>query len=156
MKKKKLLVFLGILTLLLLAMFFLAHKAYEARKAEVVANCRVLLGKETLEEKEKNFLAKYPGAKIYRPWEGASDIAIPPSGIISEGIGQIAFGFHYWNEVKIHDDPSVKGWTYASSGYDFCIFDAKNKSGCVIQIEYIFYAETSDNCSAKIISIHKP
>lgn len=141
---------------IIFALLLLMYRKHEARKAEVAANCRVLLEQKTLEEKEKLFTAKYPGSKIYRPWAESSQVTIHPSGIISEGVGRFIFGLHYWNEVKIHEDPALEGWTYASSGYDLCLVFTKRQLGCDIGIKYIFYAETSKNCTAEIMSSHTP
>ena len=154
--KKKVATFLGVWLFLILALLLFIYKNHEARKAEVVANCQTLLEEKTLEEKEGFFLAKYPGSKIYRPKEGASQVVIHPSGIISEGVSQFGFGLHYWNEVKIHDDPTMEGWTYASSGYDLCLIFTARQQGCDIEMKYIFYSKTSDNCAIKIIKSISP
>lgn len=155
-QKKKYWILAGVVTPPLI-LLLLAYQAHETRRAEVAANCQTLLGKETLEEKEKKFLIKYPGAKIRHPWEGSSHIIIPPSKILSKGIGGLVLGLHYWSEVKMDEDKQgLPGWNNANSGYDFCVFDTKNKSGCVIQVTYIFYAEPDKNCAAKILYTHKP
>jgi hypothetical protein len=154
-RKRKIWILAGIMTPPLV-LILLTYRAHETRKAEVIANCRALLEKKTLEEKEATFLVKYGRVGTEHPWEGNSHVTIPPSRVRQIHIGNIAFKLHYWREVTMDDRIGLPGWNYASSGYDFCVFDWKKKNGCIIGMKYLLYAGIDDDCTVQITRTHAP